>query len=192
MPLAHPRHGRRRPPARSHPHPLAGQEQAQPAGAAGLGWVTLTVPVTILGEPPPFAAGALLGAILDAAVLAGRRALHPLGNHGPPTADAGCRHEESVPGYRIPDRLRALIEARDQVCGYPICRRPAAQCDLDHTVPYHQGGLTCRCNLAPGCRRHHRMKTLTHWRLRQPRPGTLIWTAPSGLAWTASPEPYPT
>jgi hypothetical protein len=35
------------------------------------------------------------------------------------------------------------------------------------------------------------MKTLTSWRLRQPRPGVLIWTAPSRLAWTTSPESYP-
>ena len=104
---------------------------------------------------------------------------------------AACGHEDEAAGYRIPGRLRALVEARDQHCRYPICRRPAAQCDLDHTVPYDQGGLTCRCNLSGGCRRHHRMKTLTRWRLRQPRPGTLIWTAPSRLAWTTNPEPYP-
>jgi hypothetical protein len=106
-------------------------------------------------------------------------------------AGDGCRHEDAVPGYRIPDRLRALIEARDQDCGLPICRRPAARCDLDHTVPYDHGGLTCWCNHSAGCRRHHRMKTLTRWRLRQPAPGMLIWIAPSRLTWTATPQPYP-
>ena len=101
-----------------------------------------------------------------------------------------CNHEAAVPGYRIPERMRAVIEARDQDCGFPICRRPATQCDLDHTVPYDQGGLTCTCNLSGECRRHHRMKGLTPWRLRQPRPGTLSWTAPSGLSWTVTPEPH--
>ena len=101
-----------------------------------------------------------------------------------------CTHEAAVPGYRIPDRMRAVIEARDQDCGFPICRRPATQCDLDHTVPYDQGGLTCTCNLSGECRRHHRMKGLTRWHLRQPRPGTLSWTAPSGLSWTVTPEPH--
>jgi hypothetical protein len=105
---------------------------------------------------------------------------------------ATCTHEHTFPGYRIPDSLRALIEARDQDCGFPTCRRPASACDLDHTVPYDQGGLTCTCNLATGCRHHHRMKTLTSWRLRQPAPGTLIWTAPSRLTWTVTPEPHPT
>ena len=66
-----------------------------------------------------------------------------------------CRHENSVPGYRIPGRLRALIEARDQYCRFPICGRPATQCDIDHTVPYDQGGLSCECNLFGPCRCLH-------------------------------------
>jgi hypothetical protein len=176
-------------PAAPHPRPRSGV----------LGRITITVPVTILGEPPPVAspdsaAGALdtaLQAALSSALAAARKAVHSLGQRDLAAPGATCRHEGAAPGYRIPARLRALVEARDQHCRYPICRRPAAQCDLDHTVPYDQGGLTCRCNLSGGCRRHHRMKTLTTWRLRQPRPGTLIWTAPSGLAWTTSPEPHP-
>jgi hypothetical protein len=39
------------------------------------------------------------------------------------------------------------------------------------------------------CRRHHRLKTLTRWRLRQPRPGVLLWTSLAGLTWTSMPEP---
>lgn len=62
-----------------------------------------------------------------------------------------CNHEAAVPGYGIPERMRAVIEPRDQDCGFPICRRPATQCDLDHTVPYDQGGLTCTCNLSGLC-----------------------------------------
>jgi hypothetical protein len=86
--------------------------------------------------------------------------------------------------------MRDLIEVRDQDCGFPICRRPASRCDLDHAIPYDQGGLTCPCNISGGCRHDHRMKGSTAWRLRQPTPGTLIWTAPSGLAWTATPEAH--
>jgi hypothetical protein len=85
--------------------------------------------------------------------------------------------------------MRDLIEVRDQDCGFPICRRPASRCDLDHTVPYDQGGLTCPCNISGECRHDHRMKGSTAWRLRQPRPGTLVWTAPSGLSWTVTPQP---
>jgi len=59
-----------------------------------------------------------------------------------------CAHRRETAGYRPPDALRHLIKIRDRRCGYPGCRRPAARCDDDHTVPYHQGGRTCECNLA--------------------------------------------
>jgi Domain of unknown function (DUF222) len=163
--------------------------------------ITVTVPVTILGLPPPLMAAtrfaeaarpaAALPTALNDALTAARKAVHVKGANGLTNPGVACRHEDAAAGYRIPGRLRALVEARDVHCRYPICRRPAAQCDLDHTVPHDQGGLTCRCNLSGCCRRHHRMKTLTSWRLRQPRPGTLIWTAPSRLSWTTSPETHP-
>jgi len=66
-----------------------------------------------------------------------------------PRAGGACSHARSVPGYRVPPRLRTFLEARDQDCGYPACRRGAASCDMDHTTPYHLGGLTCECNLGP-------------------------------------------
>jgi hypothetical protein len=190
---------------RASPRPPGFGGARSPRSHSGvLGRITVTVPVTVLGEPFPVhstetgAAGrgrALEAALIDA-LAAARKAVQSPGHlspdhSGPASPGAACRHEDAASGYRIPGRLRALVEARDQYCRYPICRRPAAQCDIDHTVPYDHGGLTCRCNLAGGCRRHHRMKTLTSWRLRQPRPGTLIWTAPSRLAWKTSPEPYP-
>jgi Domain of unknown function (DUF222) len=102
-----------------------------------------------------------------------------------------CSHEHSVPGYRIPDALRMFIEARDQDCGFPPCRRPATSCDLDHTVPYDQGGLTCRCNLSAECRRHHQLKQLPAWRLTQPQPGTLSWRTPARLTYLVTAQPYP-
>ena len=70
-----------------------------------------------------------------------------------PSAGGACSHARSVPGYRVPPRLRTFLEARDQDCGYPTCRRAAASCDMDHTTPYHLGGLTCECNLGPTSKR---------------------------------------
>jgi hypothetical protein len=185
---------------RASPRPPGSPAPRRPRPpTAGLGLITITIPVTILADTPAVAgtettagrAGPVLQTALTDALAAARKSVHSLGRRSSANPGAACRHEDVAAGYRIPGRLRALVEARDQHCRYPICRRPAAQCDLDHTVPYDQGGLTCRCNLSGGCRRHHRMKTLTSWRLRQPRPGTLIWTAPSRLAWTTTPEPYP-
>ena len=59
-----------------------------------------------------------------------------------------CTHRRQTAVYRPSPSLRHLIKIRDLRCGYPGCRRPAARCDDDHTVPYHQGGRTCECNLA--------------------------------------------
>ncbi len=108
-----------------------------------------TVPVTIFGLPPPLMAAtrfagaawpaAALQTALNDALTAARKAVHAKGANGLTDPGAACRHEDAAAGYRIPGRLRALVEARDQYCRYPICRRPAAQCDLDHTVPYDRG-----------------------------------------------------
>ena len=55
-------------------------------------------------------------------------------------------------GYHPSRKLQHLIRARSATCTAPGCRRPAARCDLDHTVPWDQGGLTCECDLAPPCK----------------------------------------
>jgi hypothetical protein len=60
-----------------------------------------------------------------------------------------CRHGREAAGYVPPPRLRHLITVRQQRCAFPGCRRPARRCDLDHTIPYDNGGRTCECNLAP-------------------------------------------
>lgn len=43
-----------------------------------------------------------------------------------------------------------------------------------------EGGLTCMCNLAPQCRRQHRMKTHGGWRYRVIDPGRYVWWSPAG------------
>ena len=43
--------------------------------------------------------------------------------------------------------MRAFIAARDRVCGFPGCHRPAAQCDCDHVVTFAHHGKTIRVNL---------------------------------------------
>jgi hypothetical protein len=58
-----------------------------------------------------------------------------------------CDHTRAEDSYEPSRRLRNLIRFRQPECSFPGCRRPAARCDLDHTKPYDQGGLTCECNL---------------------------------------------
>jgi hypothetical protein len=107
-----------------------------------------------------------------------------------PLAVGSCDHERESPSYRPPPALRHLIAIRQRTCSFPGCRRPAARCDQDHTVPHHLGGRTCECNLAPLCRRHHQAKQAQGWRLEQPEPGVLVWTLPHGRSYRVGPDPH--
>jgi hypothetical protein len=106
-------------------------------------------------------------------------------------AQETCDHHSQEPGYEPSRRLQHLIRARSVTCSAPGCSRPAARCDLDHTVPYERGGRTCECGLAPLCRRHHRCKQAEGWRLEQPRPGVLVWHTPAGRTYITTPTEYP-
>ena len=102
-----------------------------------------------------------------------------------------CSHARETHAYQPSATLRHLIKTRQRTCTFSGCRRQARMCDDDHTLPFDQGGRTCECNLAPLCRRHHAAKQAPGWQLRQPEPGTLTWTMPSGRTRTVTPCPYP-
>jgi Domain of unknown function (DUF222) len=167
------------------------------AGADGdvgvVGRITLTIPARLLhpavgpAGPEPVGSGPL-AAVLAAALRAGEKAFSARRSR---TAAGGCSHEEASPGYRVPDPMRALVEARDQTCGFPTCRQPAWRCEQDHTIAHRLGGPTCPCNLSPECARHHHLKHLPSWRLDQSRPGVLSWTTPARLTHTVTSGPYP-
>ena len=108
-----------------------------------------------------------------------------------PIARGTCGHARAEPGYRPSRKLQHLVKVRNARCIAPGCGRPAARCDLDHTVPWDQGGLTCECDLAPLCRHHHRCKQAEGWRLAQPEPGVLIWHTPVGRTYATRPTQYP-
>jgi hypothetical protein len=108
-----------------------------------------------------------------------------------PLAQDTCQHHHREPGYHPSRQLQHLIRARNHTCTAPGCQQPAARCDLDHTEPHDQGGLTCECNLAPLCRHHHRCKQAEGWHLAQPAPGIMQWTTPAGRRYTTTPDPSP-
>jgi Domain of unknown function (DUF222) len=108
-----------------------------------------------------------------------------------PIARGGCDHAHAEPGYRPSRKLQHLVKVRNARCTAPGCGRPAARCDLDHTIAWQQGGLTCECDLAPLCRHHHRCKQAEGWRLEQPEPGVLIWRTPAGRRYVTTPTVYP-
>ena len=95
-----------------------------------------------------------------------------------PVLDIADHHP--VGTYEIPDRIRAQVSYRDTECIFPHCHTPVRSCDLDHITPYPQGP-TCACNLAPLCRRHHRVKTARRWAYVMVHPGSYYWRAPSGV-----------
>jgi hypothetical protein len=108
-----------------------------------------------------------------------------------PVAIDTCDHRHQATGHDPGVTLRHLTKIRHATCTAPTCRRPAARCDLDHSVPYEAGGRTCMCNTGPKCRRHHRLKQHTHWKADQITPGTVRWTTPSGRTYDTEPTRYP-
>jgi len=107
-----------------------------------------------------------------------------------PIARGHCDHSRAETGYKPSRKLEHLVNARNARCSAPGCGRPAARCDKDHTVAWHNGGLTCECNLAPLCRHHHKCKQAEGWRLDQPAPGVLVWRTPTGRTYTVRPTGY--
>jgi hypothetical protein len=194
--------------------PKRGQ-RSQGGGSPGLvSQITLTLSRDLVeGRPQPMSAAAAgpsgaggLERVLEAAVAAARKALAcaqggPGAQGGPDGNGAagvsagktvkGCNHPEAEAHYRPSDRLREFIVARDQTCRFAVCRQPAWAADLDHTIPFDQGGPTCRCNTGPECRTHHKIKQRPGWRLEQRQPGMFEWTTPAGRRYPVAPAEYP-
>jgi hypothetical protein len=106
-----------------------------------------------------------------------------------PIANGTCDHASREDRYTPSRKLRHLVRARTAHCTAPGCGAQAVHCDLDHTLPY-PAGITCQCDLAPACRRHHRCKQAPGWQLTQPQPGIMCWTTPSGRSYTTRPTVY--
>jgi hypothetical protein len=89
-------------------------------------------------------------------------------------------------GYQPSAALAEQVRLRDRTCVHPWCQRPARSCDLDHIEPYDPDGppwQTNSTNLAPLCRRHHRLKTHGGWTYSMVEPGTYLWRSPYGHTW---------
>jgi hypothetical protein len=102
-----------------------------------------------------------------------------------------CDHRHETRGHDPGVRLRHLAQVRHATCTSPVCRRPAAQCDLEHNTPYEAGGRTCLCNTGPKCRHDHRLKQHPKWKVDQLPDGTFRWTTPSGRTYITEPTRYP-
>ncbi|MCA1846003.1 MAG: HNH endonuclease [Actinobacteria bacterium] len=79
-------------------------------------------------------------------------------------------------GRTIPARLRTALEARDPCCDVPGC--PVHEdLEIDHVIPFAEGGPTILENLARLCRWHHYLKTHRGYRL-EGGPGAWRWVPP--------------
>ncbi len=85
---------------------------------------------------------------------------------------------------------RRSVESRDLTCVFPGCRMPATDCDLDHSIPWAQGGPTDEEHLAPLCRHDH--ITVRHgagWGYRRLPGGGYRWTSRLGHTYTSIRRP---
>jgi hypothetical protein len=106
-----------------------------------------------------------------------------------PTKD--CDHRHQAQGHDPGVMLRHLTQVRHATCTGPGCRRPAANCDFEHNVPYEAGGRTCMCNGNPKCRFDHRIKQDPRWKVEQLPNGEVRWIMPSGRQYVTEPTRYP-
>ncbi|WP_136707673.1 HNH endonuclease signature motif containing protein [Agromyces sp. H66] len=90
--------------------------------------------------------------------------------------------------YRVPADLAGYLRVRDGTCRFPGCNRRAEGCDFDHTTDWAHGGGTCAANIAVLCRKHHRLKHRTRWRITLEPGGVIRWTSPAGRDHTTQPE----
>lgn len=96
--------------------------------------------------------------------------------------------------YRPGPALADTVRARHPRCLFPMCSRPAENCDLDHRTEYDRtgqgrGGATSLDNLGPLCRWHHNAKTHKGWTWTiDPATGNAVWTSPTGHAYINAPE----
>jgi hypothetical protein len=70
----------------------------------------------------------------------------------------GKRAECSVTSRFFTGATRRAIEVRDRQCQHEFCDQCAAECEIDHIVPWSQGGLTEQSNGQVLCRYHNRLR----------------------------------
>lgn len=86
-----------------------------------------------------------------------------------------------VDGYVAPERVKAYVRARDGTCIWPGCSVSAWNCQLDHRVPYGQGGKTEAANLFCLCAHHHNCKTdRTAFYIPDPVSKEIVWLFADG------------
>lgn len=162
------------------------------------------VPRPAIGVPPghspasPATSSMVLGAcgvrgvgVLSAGVVARLAATAGVGFTATLASHHGCGRittlATTTAAHRPSVGIAKLVRERDGVCRFPFCETAASRCDLDHVMPFDQGGPTSATNLQALCRHHHRAKTHGGFRVRMTPDGVCTWLSPSGARWVTEP-----
>jgi len=90
-------------------------------------------------------------------------------------------------GRTIPSALRRALEERDPVCVVPGCDT-RERLEIDHVIPFADGGKASLSNLVRLCHWHHYLKTHHDHRLERTGAGDAA-AAPGGWRWIAPADP---
>jgi hypothetical protein len=103
--------------------------------------------------------------------------------------DTGLPVDSGITRRRPSVGQRRQVQTNNPTCVFPGCRMPAVSCDLDHRIPWAEGGPTRVDHLVPLCRHDHRIRHQTGWQ-HQPLPGgDHHWTSPLGHQYATSGQP---
>jgi len=101
--------------------------------------------------------------------------------------DTGMPVATGITRRRPTATQRRQVEVANPTCVHPGCRMPAAECDLDHRVPWAESHVTCAGDLAPLCRfHHHRVRHTWGWDYQRIGGGDYLFTTPLGHEYTSS------
>ena len=123
----------------------AGAQRPEPLFSVLIDYPTLWGRISQVKEGPVVAPGSLIP-LLDEASF--ERIIF-----GPAT-----RGECSKTARFFTGATRRVIETRDLECQHEFCDLSADKCQIDHIVPFSQGGLTEQSNGQVLCGRHNRMR----------------------------------
>lgn len=120
----------------------------------------------------------------------GTEALDAMMEERPPRiVDLEAAEQATTAAYTPTDAMKAYVQARDGGCIYPGCDRPATKCQLDHRVPFGDGGPTTPSNLFCLCQRHHNVKTDRRaFYVPDPATGEIVWLFADGTYRVVEPE----
>ncbi len=85
-----------------------------------------------------------------------------------------------VDAYEIPDRHRQAVHLISPADTFPFSSSLSRSKQVDHTVPFDEGGESAVGNYGPMTLFHHRIKTHSGWQVQQPFPGIHVWRDPHG------------